>query len=383
MIADTSAKSLTTALEVRVVTGAGGGPEKTILNTRRFLRDFGYETVCAYMHPPGDPGFETLRRRAEEWDALLESIPDRGIRDVGVIKRGAKLCRELDVKIWHGHDYKSNLLGLLLRPFHKMKLVTTVHGWVNREGNMPLYSKIDRWCLPRYQHVICVSKDLYEECQGLRIRPNRLTLIENAIDETQFVAATDPTAAKLRFGLPLDRLVIGAVGRLADEKGFHLLLDAFARLIHEGHKVTLAIVGDGTARADLERQRNSLGLGDHVRFLGFQEDTKSIYHAMDVFCLSSLREGLPNVLLESLACEVPSVATDLPGVRQVINEPGVQSLIVPPGESESLYVGLRQLLGEETPRRELAVAGRKRIVEQFSFQQRIKRIASIYDELQK
>lgn len=383
MIADTAAKSLTTALEVRVVTGAGGGPEKTILNTPRFLRDYGYETVCAYMHPPGDPGFETLQRRAEEWEAPLISIPDRGMRDVGVIKRVAKLCRQHNVKIWHGHDYKSNILGLLLRPFHRMKLVTTVHGWVNREGNMPLYSKIDRWCLPKYQHVICVSKDLHEECEDLGVRADRLTLIENAIDETQFVATTNPTAAKIRFGLPVDRPVIGAVGRLAEEKGFHFLLDAFARLIHEGHKVTLAIVGDGTARPDLERRRNSLGLGNHVRFLGFQEDTRTIYHAMDIFCLSSLREGLPNVLLESLACEVPSIATDLPGVRQVINEPGVQSLIVPPGESEPLYVALRQLLVEETPRRDLAVAGRKRIIEQFSFRRRIKRIASIYDELQK
>lgn len=383
MIADGPSSARTAAFEVRVVTGAGGGPEKTILNTPRFLRDYGYETTCVYMHPPDDPGFETLRRRATQWDAPLVSIPDRGIRDVGVIKRVARLCRQQDVTIWHGHDYKSNLLGLLLRPFHKMKLVTTVHGWVNHEGNMPLYSKIDRWCLPRYQHVICVSQDLYEECCGLRIRPERLTLIENAIDETQFAAANDPIAAKVRLGLPLDRMIIGAVGRLAEEKGFHLLLDAFARLIDEGHKVTLAIAGEGTARPDLERQRESLGLRDHVRFLGFQEDTSSLFHAMDIFCLSSLREGLPNVLLEALACEVPSVATDLPGVRQVIDSPGKQALIVPPGQVDPLYLAFQQLVSADSQLSIMGKAGRKRILDRFSFKRRMNRIANIYDNLER
>ncbi len=370
-----------TALEVRVVTGSGGGPEKTILNTPRFLRDLGYETICTYMHPPQDPGFEVLRRRAAELDAPLVGIPDRGIRDVKVISKIAKLCRQHNVKIWHGHDYKSNLLGLLLRPFHRMKLVTTVHGWVNHEGNMPLYSKLDRWCLPYYHHVICVSEDLHAECSNLRIRPQRLSLIENAIDETQFCRSTDRATAKALYNLPTDRLTIGAVGRLAEEKGFHLLLPAFAQLLSEGHSLTLAIAGEGTARAAIEQQIQELGIDDHVHLLGFQENTQQLFQAFDIFCLSSLREGLPNVLLEALACEVPSVATDLPGVRQVIAQPNQQGLIVPPGNIEALTVALRQLIVSKTQRDTLATAGRQRILDHFSFANRMRHIAQIYNNL--
>lgn len=382
MIAGNTPKTMTTALEVRVVTGAGGGPEKTILNTPRFLKEHGYETVCAYMHPPQDPGFEILRRRAEEWDARLVSIPDRGVLDLRVVIRAAKICRHHNVKIWHGHDYKSNLLGLLLRPFHRMKLVTTVHGWVNREGNMPLYRKIDRWCLPKYHRVICVSEDLYDECRKMQIRPGRVTLIENAIDETQFCDGQDATAAKTRLGLPQDRLVIGAVGRLAREKGFHLLLPAFARLIEAGNAVTLVLAGEGSVRAELEQQCHSLRIADHVHFLGYQEDTRNLFHAMDIFCLSSLREGLPNVLLEALACGIPSVSTDLPGVRQVIDQPGAQGLLVQPGQSESLHDALKQLIDDKSQRLGLARAGRQRILDGFSFRQRIRRIAAIYKSLE-
>lgn len=382
MIADANGDSpATTALEVRVVTGAGGGPEKTILNSPRFLREHGYETICAYMHPPNDPGFETLRRRAAEWGAPLLSIPDRGLRDIGVVARIGKICRKHEVKIWHGHDYKSNLLGLLLRPFHRMKLVTTVHGWVNKEGNMPSYIAIDRWCLPKYHHVICVSKDLHEECLGLRVRPERLTLLENAIDETQYCVSADPATDKEKLGLPHDAFVIGGVGRLAEEKGFQFLLSAFARLVQENQNAILAIAGEGTERSALEKQSRDLKITDNVRFLGYQENGPKLFHAMDVFCLSSLREGLPNVLLEALASRVPCVATDLPGVLQVIDRTEKQGLLVPAANADALYGALKQLLVDKSQREELARAGRQRIIDRFSFRNRIKRIAEIYNAL--
>src|SRR5436309_734703 len=101
-------------LETRVVKGSGGGPDKTILNSPRFLHAAGYDTLCAYMHPPRDPGFEQLRRKAMRWNAPLLSIPDHGPLDWTIIPRLLSICRRNKVAIWHGHDYKSNLLGLLL-----------------------------------------------------------------------------------------------------------------------------------------------------------------------------------------------------------------------------------------------------------------------------
>src|SRR4051795_9850116 len=89
-------------LDTRVVSGAGGGPEKTILNSPRFLVPAGYRMLCAYMHPPGDPGFEVLRRRAEAWQAPLLSIHDRGPWDWSVLPQILRICRRERVAIWHG-----------------------------------------------------------------------------------------------------------------------------------------------------------------------------------------------------------------------------------------------------------------------------------------
>src|SRR5438477_6875066 len=113
-------------LHVRVVTGHGGGPEKTILNSPRFLRTLGYQSKLAYLHPPNDPGFTALRKRGESLEADVLSVPDRGPLDLSVVMKLVRICREQKVAIWHGHDYKSNFLGLLVRMFWPMQLVTTL-----------------------------------------------------------------------------------------------------------------------------------------------------------------------------------------------------------------------------------------------------------------
>src|SRR4051794_3803748 len=91
-------------LDARVVSGPGGGPDKTILNSPRFLAGSGYRMLCAYMHAPGDPGFEQVRQRARAWQAPLLSIHDRGAWDWRVVTQMLKICRRERVAIWHGHD---------------------------------------------------------------------------------------------------------------------------------------------------------------------------------------------------------------------------------------------------------------------------------------
>src|SRR6185295_11831514 len=93
-------KTLPVVLDTRVVTESGGGPDKTILNSPRFFTRAGYRNLCAYMHPPDDPGFEQLRLKAEAWQAPLLSVPDRGAWDLKVIPRLLQICRREQVRIW-------------------------------------------------------------------------------------------------------------------------------------------------------------------------------------------------------------------------------------------------------------------------------------------
>jgi glycosyltransferase involved in cell wall biosynthesis len=368
-------------LEARVVSEKGGGPDKTILNSPRFLTDAGYWTICAYMHPPQDPGFDEIRRRASLLRAPLIAIVDHGPLDWRVLTRFHEICRRHRVAIWHGHDYKSNLLGLLLRPLWPMHLITTVHGWVKETRRTPFYYAIDRLCLPFYERVICVSDDLREKCLAAGVRPRRCVLIENAIDIEQYRRTLSFSEAKARLNLS-NRPVIGAVGRLSPEKGYDLLIRAADALLRQGVDLDLIIAGEGDDEPRLRQLIKELGRTERIHLLGYRPDTLEVFQAMDIFALSSLREGLPNVILEAMALQVPVVATRVAGVPRVIKHEE-NGWIVDPGSVEALASALERLLDDETTRLRIANAGRHTVESGYSFAARMEKVKALYQELER
>jgi glycosyltransferase involved in cell wall biosynthesis len=367
-------------LHTRVVAGPGGGPDKTILNSPRFLAGSGYRALCAYLHPPADPGFPQLEARARLRQAPLLSVPDRGPCDWWVVPRLLDICRRERVTIWHGHDYKSNALGLLLRRFWPMRLVTTVHGWVRHTRRTPLYYWIDRHCLPRYESVICVSEDLRQCCLACGVPADRCALVENAIDTAEFSRRLSAAEARELLGVPPGRFAIGAVGRLSAEKGFDVLIRSVAQLLKAGLDVELLLAGEGEEMPRLRSLIAELGVEGRVRLLGYVSDTRELYEALDVFALSSYREGLPNVLLEAMALEVPVIATRIAGVPRLVRD-GENGLLVEPGSVSALACALARLRDDTTLRARLGRAACQTIEGRYSFRDRMARIVALYDRI--
>ena len=367
-------------LDARVVTGSGGGPDKTILNSPRFLEPLGYRMLCAYLHPPADPGFEVLRAKATASGAPLIEIPDRGAWDWRVVTEALAVCKREKVTVWHGHDYKTNALGLLLKRFWSMRLVTTVHGWVQHTRRTPLYYRIDQYCLPRYERVICVSDDLLESCLAVGVPARNCVLLENGIDATEYARRRTVAEAKAALGFPSEGLLIGAVGRLSGEKGFDVLIRSAHALVSRDLDVRLVIAGEGGERAPLERLISELNLGDRVRLAGWQADVRPYFEAMDVFALSSLREGLPNVLLEAMALEVPIVSTRVAGVPRLVQD-GRNGFLVNAGDLDGLTTALLGLLTNPALRELFRAAGRRTVETRYSFATRMQRLKRLYDEL--
>jgi glycosyltransferase involved in cell wall biosynthesis len=291
-----------------------------------------------------------------------------------------RICRQHRVDIWHAHDYKTNLLGLLLRQRHPMRLVTTVHGWVEYTPRTRLYYIADRWSLPKYEKVICVSEDLLQQVESCGVRQGSSILIENAIDTEQFHRTQSPSAVKQCLGWPTARLLVGAVGRLSPEKAFDILIRAIWKFVQNGKDVGLVIAGDGPEKQSLQGLIDDCGLRDRVQLTGFQSDLRPLYEAMDLFVLSSLREGLPNVLLEAMAMEVPVVATEIAGIPRVIKD-GVNGLLVPAGNQAALVDAMKRSLVSDELRLHMAAAARRTIEERYSFAVRMQKIVAIYDAL--
>lgn len=374
------ATALPTILDARVVTGSGGGPDKTILTSPQFMEPLGYRMLCGYLAPPDDPGFAVLESKARQHNAPLIRVDDRGPWDWRIIRRLLQICRKQNVVIWHGHDYKTNALGLLLKRFHPMRLVTTVHGWVQHTARTPLYYRIDKWCLRHYEQVICVSDDLHSECLRIGVPVKRCVLVENAIDAEDFRRRRSVASAKIHLGLDPQQQILGAVGRLSDEKGFDVLIRALRILADTKPLLRLMIVGEGSERLKLETLIRELNLSDRVSLPGWRTDVRELYEAMDVFVLSSRREGLPNVLLEAMALEVPIVATAVNGVPRVVRD-GIEGRLVPADDASALASRISELLDDPASSAKLCKAGRQRIEHSFSFPARMKKIADLYDRM--
>ncbi|GAB4132479.1 MAG: hypothetical protein Kow0040_13260 [Thermogutta sp.] len=377
---DRDAKRRPLVLHVRTVTGTGGGPEKTILRSPPYLRAAGWDAQCLYLHPPQDPSFEVLRRRADAWGTPLLDLPDHGPCDLRLVRELVGVCDRLRPDIWHGHDYKSDPLGLVMRRARKeIFLVSTVHGWGVPGRRVRLYRWIHQLSLRGFDRVICVSEDLKRQCIRAGIPARFCRVIENGVDTDLYARREPNEAAKARLGLTGDVFLVGAVGRLSPEKDYPTLLRAARRLTEVGSPIRVMIVGEGPEHERLAALIQRDRLQGTVTLEGFQSDTLTYYQGFDAFVITSLDEGLPNVLLEALACEVPVVSTPVGGIGRVI-EDGVNGLTIRPGDDIGLAVALRQLRDSDL-RQRLGRAGRAIVQERYSFERRMRRVMAVYREL--
>jgi len=261
-----------------------------------------------------------------------------------------------------------------------MHLVTTAHGWVRFTSRTPLYYQIDRFCMKRYEKVICVSQDLYDRCTENGIAKNKLHQIDNAIVLEDYPTALPTLRDKARFGFDSQRFLIGACGRLSEEKGFHHLINAVARLINEGQPVGLIIAGEGHLREQLQQQIDEMELQNQVRLVGFLTDPRELYCAIDLFVLSSLREGLPNVVLEAMACNRAVVTTNCNGIPKLVQHEQ-NGLIVPVDDEKALHNAVRRCVVSDEVRTQLAKAGRQTIEDRFCFDRRMMKVVEVYRQL--
>lgn len=172
------------------------------------------------------------------------------------------------------------------------------------------------------------------------------------------------------------RRMAAAMGRFGPEKGFDLLLDAFARVAGQHPDWDLTIWGDGPLRPELERQREGLGLGDRISLPGRTTRPHDELRRADLFVMSSRREGFPMVLGEAMACGLAVVSTDCPsGPRQLIRA-GVDGLLVEPESVEALAAGLSALMADDELRSRLA-ARAPEVLDRFG----LERVIALWDEL--
>lgn len=366
-------------LHTRVVAGCGGGPEKTILRSPRFTDTDRYHMSAAYLYPQGDPGMCVIRESAKQLNCPLYEIAEAHALDRHAVDAMAVLCRDLKIDIWHSHDYKTNVLGRLIRRKHPMKLVTTAHGFTRETWRTKLYYHIDNLAMLGYDQVIAVSPPLVEHCARHGVNPDRLTYIPNAIDAAEYRRTLTPALAKAEMGLPADSFAIGVIGRLSIEKGVDRAIRMIADLVKTHPKAELHLIGDGPQRKELEMLAMQLGVANSIRWWGWQTDARPIYEVLDTLLLPSRTEGLPNVVLEAMSMRVPVAATNVGGVSDLLDQGGCGVVL---GDDEHTWANqVAPLLTTPDLRNSFTDLAHRRVSESFSFENRMQKVMSVYDKV--
>jgi glycosyltransferase involved in cell wall biosynthesis len=150
-------------------------------------------------------------------------------------------------------------------------------------------------------------------------------------------------------------------------------------VVKEGRRIRLRLAGDGPDRAELEREVERRGLSQVVVFEGNlnQDRLRAVYREADAFMLSSFGEGLPVVLMEAMAMEIPCIATWVAGVPELIRG-GVDGLLVAPGDVQSLSREIMRLMNDAALRRRLGQSGRLQVLEGYDVEVNVRRLAEVF-----
>ncbi len=368
-------------LELRSVRGTGGGPEKTILLSAAMADPERAQVTVCYLRDQRDHVFKIHERAASAPVDYVE-VPERHSFDPQVWTRLKKLIADRQIDLLHAHDYKTDLLALLLSRATGTRAIATVHGWTGHSARERYcYYPADKRVLAWFPRLIAVSSDIARELIAHGADPARVTTVLNAIDPQQF--SRDPArVAEMRdsLGLAPHHIAIGAVGRLEPQKRFDLLLEAFAVVHARRPDTRLIIAGDGSLNQALTAQRKALGLEHSVIMTGHVTDVIGLHHALDLFAQSSDYEGTPNSVLEAMAMDTPIVATEAGGTAELVHD-GEHGRIIPIGRVDRLIDGIEAALSDFTNTRKMADRARIRVQGELSFETRVRRVEGIYGEV--
>jgi glycosyltransferase involved in cell wall biosynthesis len=279
------------------------------------------------------------------------------------------IARGYDFDVIDAHYfYPDGVAAVMLGRHFDRPVVITARGTdINLIPDNPFARRMILWAARRAAGLITVSSALKDRLAALGVDPSRINVLRNGVDFSVFRPG-DRAALRQKLGLTGPTLL--SVGNLVPEKGHSLAIQALPLLPDH----TLLLIGSGGSEEALRNLARQTGVADRVRFIGIvpHEALSDFYTAADIFVLASLREGWPNVLLESMACGTPVVSARVGGTPEIVADPVAGELF---GERSpgALAAAVRAAIGRGIDR-----AGVLRYARQFGWEQTTQRQIDLF-----
>lgn len=351
---------------------SGGAAQILVLG--RGLVEAGWTVLLA-----SPAGGEVARRAPGVGMRHIDFMP-RQDYDLFGARRLAKLVDSEAVQVLHAHHPRGHAVGLVSTYLSSTRPVFVVTRRVSFKVSANPFSAL-KYRNPRIDGYVAVAENIRRELVAGGVPAERVRTIPSGVDTALFKPTAPEPAVLEELDLPSGTPVVGKIANFSEWKGQTVVLDALARLKSAGTEAVAVFVGRDTDSRELKALAERFGVFRQCRFLGFRDDVHRLIPCFTVSVNAALKgEGISGALRESLAMEVPAVASDAGGNSELI-VPGATGRLFKAGSAEDLAKALAETLRDLPAAKALARAGAEVVRERFSDKTSVRQTMAYYAEL--
>lgn len=346
-----------------------GGAQKVFANDIHELKKKGHSVHMAYLFG-GEKEEEAFKDKLEEIPRYF--LHAKGIYDISRILRLKKYVKENNIEVIYSTLNESNIVARFVKVFHPK--VRVIIREANVAGPKPVQFKLLDILFNFLVHrIVCVSQEVKDSLWYEKMYAHKFAVLMNSVHI--------PDIPKSFNGLTEPMRLLN-VGGLTPKKGQKFLIQAVAGYVQEnGKKITLDIYGGDYGKGNYKGYLNDLiqelGASEYIHIHDFvsQEELSEVYRNHDVFVLSSLHEGCPNVLLEAMAHGLPSISTRVSGSNEIIDSKN--GILVDAGSVQGLQEGIRSIVERKDELKDMGRQAREKMKNEFGVDVHINKLENV------
>ena len=356
----------------------GGGSENLVYNLASKLDRGVFNPSIIHFFEDG------ISNEFNKQKIPLCHIPKTKRFDISPMQGIGEMIGKNNIHIVNAHHFMPMIYSFYgCKIKNNCKLIYTEHAKSEVEKVPWIWQKIGSYLLNRSDAAVGVTKEVSETIHDrFKLHPSKVFTIKNGVDLEAYKGANNKKELRKKLGITENEKVIGIVANLKRIKNHIFLLKAFDELIKSYKKVKLLLIGQGfkndpeNAEEELRNFVNEKGLNKKVLFLGYRSDISDLLSIMDIFCLTSFKEGLPLSLIEAMAAGLPIVGTDVEGIREVVLQ-NKNGFLVQIDDAEELRKALLNLLKNEPLKRRFGKES-KFLSKEYSLEQCVNKYQELF-----
>ena len=357
--------------------GFYGGPERQIHQHALAARGSDYTVIIGAFAVEGRT--PDLLRTAICDKLETHQFDVRNNYDPAIIRQLRRYLIDFKIDILATHDYRASLIGYLAVKGTNCHWLAWSRGWTYEGPKVAFFQFLEKIVVRFADRVLVVAQSQQEKLSRYLVPKSKFVVIHNAVDPERLVQ-TEAVDLRKKFSLPCNSIVVVSAGRFSAEKGQLVLLHSVGAVLSAVPHLYFVLFGDGPQLEQIRLLARNHESGNHIICPGFEENIIGHIRGADILVNPSLTEGLPNVVLEAMALRIPTIATSVGGVPELITN-NHDGRLVSPNNPSALAHAIIDLATDTQLRNNFGKEGQKTVVNRFSCIEHNRKLLRTYSDI--